>query len=228
MPTLLTTDELERLRTYDTPTVANAIETFDIRPRTAGFMTPAIRSIFPDVGFPDLGVMVGYAVTARARSSVPTDAVYSRHGWWDALEAAPRPRIAVIQDVDDPPVGAFWGEVQSNIHRALGCEGAVTNGGVRDLREAHALGFHYYAGSVMVSHAYVNLLDHGEPVEIGGLTIHPGDLIHADRHGVHVVPLEIARDIPAACETLAAKERRIIELCQSPAFALEELKRVQP
>jgi len=218
--TLLTNDELERIRRYDTPTVANAIETFDVRPRTAGFASSAIRSIFPG-----LGIMLGYAVTARARANQPSDGNYSRHGWWDAVAAAPSPRVAVIQDLDEPPVGAFWGEVQANIHRALGCVGAVTNGGVRDLLEVEPLGFHYYAGSVMVSHAYVHMVDFGTPVSIGGLEIQPGDLVHADRHGVQVIPPEIARDIPAACEKIVAHERTIISLCQSPEFSLDALKR---
>jgi 4-hydroxy-4-methyl-2-oxoglutarate aldolase len=219
----LTADELERLRRYDAPTVANAIETFDVRPRTAGYASPAIRSVFPQ-----LGVMVGYAVTARARANTPTDVGYSRHGWWDAVAAAPGPRVAVIQDLDEPPVGAFWGEVQANIHRALGCIGAVTNGGVRDLLEVEPLGFHYFAGSVMVSHAYVHMIDFGTPVTIGGLEINPGDLIHADRHGVQVIPHAIARDIADACEKIVAHERTIISLCQSPAFALDALKRIVP
>jgi 4-hydroxy-4-methyl-2-oxoglutarate aldolase len=221
--TRLTAEELERLRRYDTCTVANAIETFDVRPRTAGFASPAIKSIFPQ-----LGVMIGYAVTARARANQPGDGNYSRHGWWDAIAAAPAPRVAVIQDLDDPPVGAFWGEVQSNIHRALGCAGCVTNGGVRDLREVEPLGFHYYAGSVMVSHAYVYMVDFGTPVTIGGLEIRTGDLIHADMHGVQVIPEAIAREIPGAAEKIIAKERTIISLCQSPSFELDALKRLQP
>jgi len=221
--TRLTPEDLERLRRYDTCTIANAIETFDVRPRTAGFASPEIRSIFPQ-----MGVMVGYAVTARARANQPADGSYSRHGWWDAIVAAPSPRVAVIQDLDDPPVGAFWGEVQSNIHKALGCLGCVTNGGVRDLREVEPLGFQYFAGSVMVSHAYVHMVDFGTPVTIGGLEIKPGDLIHADLHGVQVIPEEIARAIPDAAEKIIAKERTIISLCQSPAFELNDLKRIHP
>jgi 4-hydroxy-4-methyl-2-oxoglutarate aldolase len=219
----LTAGDLERLRRYDTCTVANAIETFDVRPRTAGFMSPEIRCIFPQ-----MAVMVGYAVTARARAAQPADGSYSRHGWWDAIAAMPSPRVAVIQDLDEPPVGAFWGEVQSNIHRALGCVGTVTNGGVRDLLEVEPLGFQYYAGSVMVSHAYVHMVDFGEPVTIGGLEVRTGDLIHADRHGVQVVPPELVRAIPAAAESIIAKERTIISLCQSSAFTLDELKRIVP
>jgi 4-hydroxy-4-methyl-2-oxoglutarate aldolase len=218
----LTAEELERLRSYDTPTIANAIETFNIQPRTAGFITPEIKCIYPN-----LGVMIGYAITARVRASVANTASYSRHAWWDALAAAQTPSVVVIEDIDQPPVGAFWGEIQANIHGALGCVGTVTNGGVRDLREVEALGFQYYAGSVMVSHAYIEMLDFGKPVNVGGLTVSPGNLIHADLHGVQVIPLQIAREIPAVCEKLAAKERTIFALCQSPDFTLDKLKAIQ-
>jgi 4-hydroxy-4-methyl-2-oxoglutarate aldolase len=218
----LTAEELERLRSYDTPTIANAIETFNIQPRTAGFITPEIKCIYPN-----LGVMIGYAITARVRASVANTASYSRHAWWDALAAAQTPSVVVIEDIDQPPVGAFWGEIQANIHGALGCVGTVTNGGVRDLREVEALGFQYYAGSVMVSHAYIEMLDFGKPVNVGGLTVSPGNLIHADLHGVQVIPLQIAREIPAVCEKLAAKEHTIFALCQSPDFTLEKLKAIK-
>jgi len=219
----LAPDELEALRRYDAPTIANGIETFDVRSWASGFASPAIRCIFPHHG-----TMVGYAVTGRMRARTKGAGSYSRHGWWDAIVATPGPRVAVIQDLDAEPVGAFWGEVQSNIHRALGVVGTVTNGGVRDLREADALGFHYFAGSVMVSHAYVHLDDWGTPVTIGGLEIRPGDLIHADMHGVQTIPIEIARELPAACERIIAKERTIIGLCQSPGFELDALKKLVP
>ena len=104
----------------------------------------------------------------------------------------------------------------------------MTNGGVRDLAEVEPLGFQYYAGSVMVSHAYVHMVDWGTPVTIGGLEVRTGDLIHADRHGVQVVPLDLVRAIPAAVEKIVAAEHRIISLCQSPEFTLDELKKIVP
>ena len=216
---MIDSQTLDALRRYDTPTIANGIETFDIRPRTAGFMTSSVRCIFPE-----MGVLVGYAMTARCRAAVRAERAYSRHGWWEALASAPRPRIAVIQDTDEPPVGAFWGEVQANIHRALGCVGAITNGGGRDLAEVRALGFQYFAGSVMVSHAYVHMLDFGSAVHIGGLEIAPGDLLHADQHGVIVIPPTVAAELPAACDRLVTDERRLIGFCQSPEFSVEGLK----
>lgn len=224
MPDPLAPDLLARLRTFSTPTLANAIETFNVRPRTAGFMSSEIRCVFPE-----LGTMAGYAVTATCRASAapPPDARARRIEMWRALEAVPAPRIAVLQDLDDPPgVGAFWGEVQANIHRALGCVGAVTNGSVRDLDEARALGFHFFAGCVSVSHAYVHLVEIGGPVEVGGLTVRPGDLLHGDQHGVLSLPVDVAGRLGEGVAAVERDEREIIAYCQSAAFTragLEEL-----
>jgi 4-hydroxy-4-methyl-2-oxoglutarate aldolase len=123
-------------------------------------------------------------------------------------------------------VGSFWGEVQGNIHRALGCVGLVTNGGVRDMDEVKALGFHCFASAVLVSHAYVHLVEIDVPVSVGGLVVHPGDLIHADKHGVQVIPNDIAPQIPEAVAKIAANERRIIEVCQAPDFSIDKLMQV--
>ena len=218
----LSPDVLARLRTIPTPAVANGVETFHVRPRTAGFMSSRARCMFPD-----LGAMVGYAFTAtcRATEPPPKDADERRFDMWRALERIPAPRIVVLHDLDDPPgVGAYWGEVQSNIHRALGCVGTVTDGSVRDLDEAHALGFHFFAGSVSVSHAYVHLVGFGAPVEIGGLTVRPGDLLHADQHGVLAIPLEIAGEVADGVARVERREREIIGYCQSPGFTCDGLE----
>jgi len=215
-------DRLEELRLYSSPTVANAIETFNLQPRTAGFMSSEIRCIFPD-----LGTLVAYACTAtiRAATAPPAGAAALRPAMWRELEKIPSPRVIVLQDLDDPPgVGAFWGEVQTNIHRALGCIGTVTNGSVRDLEEVRALGFHVFAGSVSVSHAYVHLVEIGIPVQVGGLTVRPGDLLHADRHGVLAVPLEIAGRIHEGVEKVEGVERQIITYCQGPQFTRQGLE----
>jgi 4-hydroxy-4-methyl-2-oxoglutarate aldolase len=222
MPEPLSPERLAELRRYTTPTVANAIETFELRPRTAGFMSSQIRCLFPD-----LGAMVGYAYTATCRASAapPETATAVRLASWRGLEAVPAPRIMVIQDLDDPAgIGAYWGDVQSNIHRALGCVGAVTNGSVRDLDEVHALGFHFFAGSVSVSHAYVHLLEIGNPVVVGGLTVRPGDLLHGDQHGVISVPLEVAGRIAEGVEKVERVERQVVSYCQSPGFSRQGLE----
>ncbi|HVI84475.1 MAG TPA: RraA family protein, partial [bacterium] len=158
-------------------------------------------------------------------SAPPGTAAALRLESWRALEAVPAPRIMVVQDLDDPAgVGAYWGDVQSNIHRALGCVGAVTNGSVRDLDEVHALGFHFFAGSVSVSHAYVHLVEIGNPVVVGGLTVRPGDLLHGDQHGVIAVPLEMAGRIAEGVEKVERVERQVISYCQSPGFSRQGLE----
>lgn len=218
----LTAENLEALRQLDTCTVANAIETFDVRPWNEGFMSPKIRSIFPD-----MGRMIGYAATAViAADKLATEHMsVSRTVHFDEVLKVPGPRVAVIQDLDYPnPVGSFWGEVQSNIHKALGCVGTVTDGGVRDLDEMRELGFNAYASEVLVSHAYVHLVDVGVPVTVGGLTVNPGDLLMGDKHGVVSIPHEVAAEVPAAAAAIGERERVTIDLCQSPDFTVEKLK----
>jgi len=220
--TELTAQQLESLRQMPSCTISNAIETFNIRPSNQGFMSPKIRCIFPD-----MGNMIGYAVTAVIAADSPSTSHVGvpRAEWFDEILKIPEPRVVVIKDLDYPnPVGSFWGEVQSNIHRALGCVGTVTDGGVRDLDEMQGIGFFAFASAVLVSHAYVHLADIGVPVTIGGLTINPGDIIMGDKHGVISIPKEIATEIPAAARSVEQREREIIGLCNSPDFTVEKLK----
>ena len=212
---------IDRLRTFNTPTVANAIEVFDVRPRNEGFMRPEIRCIFPR-----MGVMVGYAVTLKIQSVSPgakgAAIPFSVH-WQDTM-TVPAPRVIVVEDLDDPPgLGSFWGEVNANIHRAMGCVGAVTNGSVRDLDEVEPLGFHFFASHIAVSHAYVHMVEVGTPVRVGGLTVRPGDLLHGDRHGVTSIPLDLAARIPEGVKVVDTMERQIINYCQSSEFTVEGL-----
>lgn len=219
MAVQLSPEELEALRKITTPTVSNAIETFDVRPRNEGFMDSSVRCILPE-----LGTMVGYACTATIRAR-EQEASLPPWDMWEAVRQVPEPRVVVIQDLDAPqPVGSFWGEVNGNTYKALGCVATVTNGGVRDLDEVREMGFHFFASCVLVSHAYVHLVDIGVPVQVGGITVRPGDLIHGDQHGVLVIPPEIARDIPKAAAEVERRERRIIALCQSPDFSPEKLR----
>ncbi|MBM3840770.1 MAG: RraA family protein [Verrucomicrobia bacterium] len=218
----LTQQDLDALRALSTPTVSNAVELFNLRPRNHGFMSPEIRSLFPE-----FGVMAGYAITGRFAADQPATRPGSRYDFWKRILEIPEPRVVVMQDLDQPVgVGAYFGEVQSTIHQRLGCIGVVTNGHVRDLDEVHAMGFNYFAAGVCVSHAYVHLIDFGGPVKVGGTLVRTGDLIHADKHGVLVVPTDIVRDIPQAAAKVAEREQRIIGHCKSPSFSLEELKRL--
>ena len=131
----------------------------------------------------------------------------------------------VIQDLDPAPgFGAYWGEVQTNIHTALGCLGCVTNGSIRDL-DATAKGFQLLAGCVGPSHAWVHLVDFGQPVNVAGMTVRSGDLIHADRHGAVVIPHEVAPKVVEAAALIGRREHVVISACQRPGFTVDALKK---
>ncbi len=219
---ILSEDDFEKIRGLDTCTVSNAIERLKVRLRNEGFVYGAAHCQFP--GFQP---MLGYAATARIRgSSAPMTGrcYYDRMDWWKYVVTIPEPRVMVLQDIDHQTgIGAFVGEIHAQIGLALHCVGCVTNGAVRDLTAVEKAGFQLFAGSVAVSHSYAHMVDFGEPVEIGGLKISPGDLVHGDRHGVHTIPLEIAHEVPKVAAHLLAEERALIELCRSPGFSLEKL-----
>jgi regulator of RNase E activity RraA len=213
---------IDALRKISSPSVANAIETFNARPRNQGFMSSEVKTLFPA-----LGPLVGYAVPAliRAEPAPREGHRASTYGWWDYVLSIPAPRVIVVHDLDEPRgQGAQWGEVQANIHKALGCVGVVTDGSVRDLDEVRALGFQFAAAHVSVSHAYVHMVDFGLPIKVCGLWVNPGDLIHADQHGVVTIPPDLAPRIPEAVAKVEADERKIISLCQRPDFSAERLK----
>lgn len=221
MPDSLTHEEMEALRRWPTCAISNAIELFGIRPRNEGFMLPEIQCRFPD-----MEPMIGYAVTAVISAESADGHRVSPPDWWEEMQRVPAPRVAVIHDVDDPVVGSFWGEVNANVHMALGCVGTVTDGSVRDLDEVRERGFHFFSSCVTVSHAYVHLIDIGVPVRVGGLVVKPGDLIMGDKHGVISIPLEIARDVPRAAQMMEEWERPVIDFCKSREFSVEGLKRL--
>jgi len=222
--TPLTCEQLESLRRLDACTLANAIETFNVRLRNEGFVDYTVRSVFPE-----LAPMVGYAATVRVRGSAPPVAgprFSDRSDWWNYIERLPAPRVVVVQDVSSQPgLCALVGEVHMHVLRRLHCVGVVTNGSVRDIPAARSAGFHYFAGSIAVSHGYIHIVDVGEPVEIGGLKVGSGELLHGDLHGVQSVPLAIARQLPDAAAAIRAHEQVLIALCRSPDFTLEKLRR---
>ena len=215
-------DLLTALARYDSPTLANAIETFDIQPRDVGFADSRIRCMFPE-----LGRMVGFAATATivARGAPGPDwAGAGNDGLYAYVRTIRAPRIVVVKDLDDPPAhGSLWGEVHATIFGALGCIGCVTDGAVRDLDEARGMGFHFFAAGPSVSHAYVRVEAVGEPVEIGGLVVAPGDLLHADQHGVLKIPLEIAAELPAAADRVVGTEQALLRWVRSDDFDPDRL-----
>ena len=220
---LLTFEQLEALRRLDACTLANAIETFHERLRNEGFMGHNVRCLFPQ-----LQPMVGYATTVKIRGSSPptTGNLYTdRTDWWDYIVSLPAPRIVVVEDAAARPgLGSLVGAVHMNILRALHCVGVVTNGSVRDIPAAESAGFHYFAGSVSVSHAYVHIVEIGKSVEIDGLKIRSGDLLHGDLHGVQNIPLDLAARLPHAAAKISAEEQALIALCRSPEFSLQKLR----
>jgi 4-hydroxy-4-methyl-2-oxoglutarate aldolase len=212
-------NELEALKRWPTCAISNGIELFNIRPRNEGFMLPEIKCVFPD-----LGPMIGYAVTAVITADSSEGRRIQPSDWWEQIQKIPGPKVVVIHDIDHPVIGSFWGEVNSNIYKALGCVGTVTDGSVRDLSEVKELGFHFFSSCVSVSHAYVHLVEVNIPVKVGGLIVKPGDLIMGDQHGVISIPVEIARDVPKAAQLVEDWERRVINFCKSKDFSLSGLK----
>jgi 4-hydroxy-4-methyl-2-oxoglutarate aldolase len=219
MTDLLSPEELEALRQWPTCSIANAIELFDIRPRNEGYMLPEIKCAFPE-----MKPMIGYAATAIIAADSAAGRRVSPPEWWEVIRATPGPRIAVMHDLDRPVVGSFWGEVNANIHKALGCEGTITDGSVRDMDEVQELGFHFFSSCVTVSHAYVHLVEVNVPVKVGGLVVKPGDLLLGDKHGVISIPLEIARDIPKAAQMVEDWEKKTINFCKSKEYTYEGMK----
>lgn len=221
---LLTMEQIEELRKFDTPTVSNAIERFNLRPRTEGFMSPQIKCVL-SYDKP----IIGYACTAKVSAMNPptTEQAKMAMEYYAKMQSTPSPKLAVIQDIDPTPIGSFWGEVQASVHKALGATGVITNGGVRDLDEVKALGFSYFASCVLVSHGYIHVEAYDCAVVIGGLTVKPGDLLHADKHGVVLIPNEIAPELAEACRKAAWAEEPVINGCRKgfeTGIDLEELR----
>jgi regulator of RNase E activity RraA len=207
----LTAAQIEGLRRFDTPTIANAIEFFGIRPRTEGAMTPEVQCFLPYGK-----TMIGYACTAKISAiKAPTqEQLDNSMKYYEILQKTPRPSIAVVEDIDPTPSGSFWGEVNATVHKALGCVGTITNGGVRDLNEVGPLEFGFFAKCLLVTHAYIHIEDYNCDVEFAGVKVRPGDLLAADRHGVVLIPKEIAPKLARACEKAADAEMPVLTGCR--------------
>lgn len=220
----LTDADLQKLAEYDTPTICNALEIVVPERRGFGYTWKPLVCARPE-----LPPMVGYACTATMRAMRPgskskEEGRQQRYDYYDYIDGSPSPRILVIQDLDDPPgFGAYWGEVQTNVHKALGCLGGITNGSIRDM-DAMAEDFQMLAGSIGPSHAWVHLEDFSTDVNIHGMHVTSGDLIHADRHGAVVVPHDAAKKIPEAIDLLNRREAVVIGTARDPGFTVQKLK----
>ena len=216
---------LDALRAWDTPTICNALEVVVPHRRATGFTVEHLHCLDPG-----LQPIVGYARTATFRSvepsPLPPDAVKAkRAAYYEYVAAPPGPTVVVIQDLDpNPGFGAFWGEVNTAVHKGLGALGCVTNGSMRDLGDC-AAGFQLLAGKVGPSHAHGHVVDFGGQVNVAGMTVNDGDIVHADRHGAVVVPREAVTKLPAAVELLTRREAVILAAARSEGFDIDTLKR---
>lgn len=208
---------LDTLSRVDTPTVCNAIEVVQGKRGFQGFTRGTMVCTEPG------RAVVGYAATAQIAAIAPpteaTDVIRARRmAYYKAMFDAPKPSVAVIEDLDYPNcIGAYWGEINTTVHKGFGMSGALTNGVVRDLGDLPQ-GFPVIAGSVGPSHGFVHVRSIGQPVRVMGLEVRQGDLIHADRHGAVVVPPDIIAALGAAIAKLQATERLILDPARSPSF----------
>jgi 4-hydroxy-4-methyl-2-oxoglutarate aldolase len=205
--------DLKRLAQFDTPTISNTIEVFEVRPRNAGYMDARIRACFPE-----LPPVVGYAATATMRCDQPK-ATGDVYGTLDAQVARfaelPGPPIVVYQDLDDPPVAATFGEIMCTTYQSFGAVGLITSGPARDLDQVLRLGFAAFSNGACCSHGYSHIVDLHCAVRVGGITIRPGELIHADANGVCTIPAEIADQIPDAATEFMAAEALVLDYLKS-------------
>jgi regulator of RNase E activity RraA len=218
----ISAEVLEILHQFDSPTISNVIELFDVRPRNAGYMDPTIRALFPE-----MPPIVGFASTATSRASRPasqgTRSTLKQQ--IEGLERLPRPRIMVFEDVDCPIAAAIFGEVMCSMYQRFGCVGLITNGAGRDLDAIRKLGFPAFTSSVCVSHGYSHFEELNVAVRVGGIVVRPGDLIHADGNGIVVIPLDIAEKVAHACAAYINTETVILEYLRNKDIDVRGLQR---
>jgi len=210
------------LRQFDTPTICNALEVASGTRELTGFTQQTLIAASPS-----LPSIVGYARTSRIRCSTPYEADQRRAkqlSYYEYVAKPGQPSIAVVQDIDERTgLGAFWGEVNTHIHWGLGCVGTLTNGSMRDL-DAMQPDFQCLAGSLSPSHAWVQVVDCGKPVEVFGLSVSDGEIVHADRHGAMVIPKQFLDKLPAAIDLMARREKVLLDAARRPDFDLSTLK----
>ncbi len=216
--------DLELLRRWDTPTICNAMELVAPARRGRGFTLKPFTTA--DTSLPPI---CGLARTGRIRAAAPSGRTReqdraARIGWYEYVAEADLPTIVMIEDLDESPgFGAFWGEVNSNVHKGLGCQGCVTSGSFRDL-DMLAPGFQIIGGMVNPSHAHVHMVDFRGEVTIHGMTCAHDDVVHADRHGAVVIPAEAVRQLPAAIDLCTRREAVILDMCKRDDFDIHKLK----
>ncbi|MCB9161274.1 MAG: RraA family protein [Caldilineaceae bacterium] len=215
-------DLLAKLAQFDTPTICNIIELFDVRPYTAGYMDGRIRAAFPE-----MGPIVGYAATATFRSAGPPP---SGAGYGGMIEQVERfnelsgPAVVVFQDIDDPTVAATFGEVMCTTYKAFGAVGLITSGAGRDLDQVRAIDFPVFTNGTICSHGYNHIPEVMVPVHVGGLFLYPDDMLHADVNGVSTIPKEIAADVADVGAEFVAAEMVVIEAMRASNPTIAQMK----
>ena len=211
---------LQALEALDTPTVCNALEVVEPSRRNNGFNVRPLVCVHPE-----LPPVVAFARTVRIRAKDKPETHPDSVGHYTYIaEGGPLPSVTVVEDLDEVPGwGALWGEVNTNVHLGLGCKGVITNGSVRDLPDS-AKGFQMLAGMVNPSHSFVHVADWGGTVNVHGMEVDDGDLIHADQHGAVVIPLDSAQAVANEAKKIMARERILIDAAKQPGFNMEKMR----
>ena len=218
--TTITSDMLNKLRQYDTPTISNLIELFEVLPRNAGFMNRTIKACFPE-----MPPMVGFAATATCRTSFNPGfgtpyAIVEQVKRYGELSGPP---VMVFQDLDNPPLAATFGEVMCTTYQTFGATGIVTNGPARDLDQVRAIGFPAFSDGACVSHGYIRQFDFHIPVQVGGIPIFPDDLLHGDVNGVTTIPKDIVPELVDIADEFVAAEKVILDTLRQPGVTVDHL-----
>ena len=220
-----TAEDIEALRLIDTPTVCNLLEMVVPERRGYGYTVQHLHCLYPG-----MKPIVGFAKTATMRAKDPSrwtseEYMAIRSAYFDYLAEGDGPKISVVQDIDERPgYGAFFGEVFSAVHQALGCHGVVTNGSVRDIDQL-APGFQVLAGLIAPSHAFVHVAQWQCEVNIEGMVVQDGDLVHADRHGAVVVPQSAVRGVLDSLDLMVRREAVILEAARRPGATVDDIKK---
>jgi len=213
---------LPKLRSFDTPTICNLIELFEVRPRNTGYMDARIKACFPE-----MPPFVGFAATATFRSSGPPregDAYAGIAGQVERFGELSGPPVVVFQDLDDPVVAATFGEVMCTTYQAFGAVGLITSGAGRDLEQVREIGFPVFTGSTICAHGYCHILQAHVPVHVGGLAIYPDDLLHGDLNGVTTIPKDIATEMAEVGDEFVAAEKIVLDAMRDGAPTVARLK----
>ncbi|MDA0835326.1 MAG: RraA family protein [Planctomycetota bacterium] len=210
----LSADALQALAKYDTPTICNAIELFDVLPRNSGYMNGSIKACFPK-----MPPMIGYALTTTFRSMSPPrggDVYAGIDQQLSKFTEIPGPPVIVFQDLDEPVAAATFGEVMCSTYKTFGAKGIVTSGAGRDLDQVEALGFPAFTGGSICSHGYCHMISVNVPVTVGGICIYPGDLLHGDLNGLTTIPHTIASEVADVCHEVMVAEQIVLDYLKDP------------